>query len=685
MQKTGPGKSHPLGATIHPDGVNFSIFSKNGTVVELLLFEQVESKKPSHIFQLNPIENRTGHYWHICVNNISAGQLYAWRVQGNFLPKEGLRFDKDKVLLDPYGHGVAVGKNYQRQAACWQGENLASCMKNVVVDPRAYDWEDDVPLKTPISQSIIYEMHVGGYTRHPNSGVASEKRGTYAGLMEKIPYLKALGISAVELLPVFQFDEQDAPPGLKNYWGYSTVSFFAPHAGYSSRTDPLGPVDEFRDMVKALHKAGIEVILDVVFNHTAEGGADGPTLSFRGLENSTYYMLDEDRAHYANFSGCGNTLNANHAIVRRMIIDSLHYWVQQMHVDGFRFDLASILSRGEHGSPLKNPPLLWDIESDPVLAGTKLIAEAWDAGGLYEVGNFLGDFFMEWNGHFRDDVRSFWKGDAGTVRRIAARLFGSPDLYSHEEREPEQSVNFISCHDGFTLNDLVSYNIKHNEANGERNRDGSDYNLSWNCGEEGPSHNPAIEHLRNQQVKNFLATTLLSLGTPMISMGDEVRRTQNGNNNVYAQDSEISWFDWSLLEKHADILSFTKKLVNLRLNLSFTQRPTREISLNQLLRVFPATWHGVQLKKTDWAEYSHSLAVTVRSLSQRRLYHIILNSYWEPLEFELPLWNLENGWRRVLDTSQSAAEDLLPIENAPLVNATSYLAQPRSLIVLITD
>jgi isoamylase len=684
MSKPSPGKSFPLGASLHPGGVNFSVFSKNGAVVELLLFDHPEAEKPARVLALNPVENRTGYYWHIYVPGLKDGQLYGWRVQGPNHPEAGLRFDGRKVLIDPYGRGVSVGKNYNRQAACWEGDNLATCLKSVVVDHRAYDWEDDQPLKTPISQSVIYEMHVAGFTRNPNSGVAPEKRGTYAGLIEKIPYLKELGISAVELLPVFQFDEQDAQPGLKNYWGYSPLSFFAPHAAYSSRQDPLGPVDEFRDMVKALHRAGIEVILDVVFNHTAEGSADGPMLSFRGFENRAYYMLESDPAHYANYSGCGNTLNANHAIVRRMIMDSLHYWVQLMHVDGFRFDLASILSRDEQGNPLHSPPLLWDIESDPVLSGTKLIAEAWDAGGLYQVGNFLGDFFMEWNGRFRDDVRSFWRGDQQTVRQMAQRLFGSPDLFSHEEREPEQSVNFVSCHDGFTLNDLVTYEKKHNEANGERNRDGSDYNLSWNCGVEGLTNDPQIQTLRNQQVKNLLATTLLSIGAPMISMGDEVRRTQLGNNNAYSQDNALSWFDWSLLEKHADILGFTKKLIEMRLNLTFTQRPTRDVSLNQLLRVVPATWHGTILNHPDWADQSHSLAVTVRSLSQRRLYHIILNAYWEPLEFELPPWPAEKGWRRLLDTAQPSPDELHPLETAPLINGSLYLAQPRSLVILIS-
>ena len=680
-----PGKSHPLGATINPGGVNFSLFSKHATQVELLLFDYVDANRPARIIQLNIGQNRTGYYWHVFMPGIKAGQLYGWRVQGPNLPQEGLRYDGEKVLLDPYGRGVAVGDNYDRNAACRSGDNAASCMKNVVIDPRTYNWEGDLPLRHPVSRSIIYEMHVGGFTRHPNSGVAPEKRGTYAGLIEKIPYLKSLGVSAVELLPIFQFDEQDAPPGLVNYWGYSPVSFFAPHVRYSSRKDPLGPINEFRDMVKALHKADIEVILDVVYNHTAEGDAEGPTFCFRGLENRAYYILSANRSDYANFTGCGNTLNANHSIVRRMIMDSLHHWVQLMHVDGFRFDLASIFSRDEYGNPLKNPPLLWEIDSDPVLAGTKLIAEAWDAAGLYQVGNFLGDFFMEWNGVFRDDVRSFWKGDTGTVKRISKRLWGSPDLFGHEEREPEQSINFVTCHDGFTLNDLVSYNKKHNGANAEQNRDGNDYNLSWNCGMEGSSLNPEVERLRNRQVKNFLATTLLSLGTPMILMGDEVRRTQLGNNNTFAQDNAISWFDWNLLEEHPDILRFTQKLICLRPNLSFTLRPNLDITLNKLLRDEPVAWHGTHLGHPDWADNSHSIAFMVKSISDERLFYIILNSYWEPLKFELPPLPQSSGfdWRRVVDTWLNSPDDIcLPDEASP-VSGPTYRVQPRSLVVLV--
>ncbi len=369
-------------------------------------------------------------------------------------------------------------------------------------------------------------MHVRGFTAHNSSGVAERKRGTYAGLIEKIPYLQQLGITAVELLPVFHFDVQDCPPGRVNYWGYAPVSFFAPHPAYSSRKDPLGPVDEFRDMVKALHRAGIEVILDVVFNHTAEGDHRGPTLCFRGLDNRAYYILEPDRSRYANYSGTGNTLNANHPIVRRMIVDSLRYWVEEMHVDGFRFDLASILSRDSSGHVMSSPPVLWDIESDPALAGTKMIAEAWDAAGLYQVGSFVGDSWKEWNGRFRDHVRDFIRGAEHSVTRLADSLLGSHEIYGHKGREVEQSVNFVTCHDGFTLNDLVSYNEKHNEENGEDNRDGANDNRSWNCGVEGPSNDPAIENLRNRQVKNFLTVTMLSLGVPMIVMGDEVRRSQ---------------------------------------------------------------------------------------------------------------------------------------------------------------
>src|SRR5580765_3400605 len=431
--------SAPLGATVSDGGVNFSVFAKDATRVELLLFGNAEATEPSHTIALDPQAHRTYHYWHALVPGIGPGQIYGYRAIGPFAPDRGLRFDGEKLLLDPYGRAVAVPRAYDRAAARQPGSNVASAMKSVVSDRNGYDWEDDHPLGRSFAETIIYELHVRGFTQHPSSGVSPEKRGTYAGLIEKIPYLIDLGITAVELLPIFQFDPQDAPESLTNYWGYQPVSFFAPHHAYSSRHGALLTVDEFRDMVKALHRAGIEVILDVVYNHTAEGGADGPTICYRGFANSTYYILPGDKAAYADYTGCGNTLNANQPIVRRMIQDSLRYWVTEMHVDGFRFDLASILTRDESGKPVPNPPVLWDIESEPALAGTKLIAEAWDAAGLYQVGSFIGDTWQEWNGRYRDDLRRFWRGDNGTVRALGVRFLGSPDLYGHEDREAEQS------------------------------------------------------------------------------------------------------------------------------------------------------------------------------------------------------------------------------------------------------
>jgi glycogen operon protein len=673
------GRSSPLGAVLVPGGVNFSIYSRSASGVELVFLDREDDAQPARTFSLDPWANRTGHYWHVFVPGVEPGRLYGYRVSGTFDPATGMRFDPAKVLLDPYGRGVVVPKNYSREAASLKGDNAATAMKSVVFDPHAYDWEGDKPLRRPASRTIIYEMHVRGFTRHPSSGLPEETRGTYAGLIEKIPYLRQLGITAVELLPVFQFDSQYAPPGLVNYWGYAPVSFFAPHRGYSSRQDPAGPAIEFRDMVKALHRAGIEVILDVVFNHTAEGAHTGPTLSFRGLENEIYYMLERDRSRYADYSGTGNTLNGNHPIVRRMILDSLRYWVKEMHVDGFRFDLASILDRDESGNLMPNPPVLWDIDTDPELAGTKLIAEAWDAAGLYQVGNFLGDNWREWNGRFRDDVRGFLRGDEGSVASFADRLLGSPQLYGHKEREAEASVNFATCHDGFTLNDLVSYSDKHNEANDENNRDGTNDNRSWNWGVEGPTDNPEIQKLRNRQVKNFFTVNLLSLGLPMILMGDEVLRTQQGNNNAWCQDNETSWLDWALTTKNAGVLRFVKLLCARRLLLDADSGCP---SLSQLLRVADITWHGVKLGQPDWSAASHSLALCFEAPNENLLVYFILNAYWEPLEFELPLANNGNPWRRWIDTTLDSPADITEWESAPPVEMPIWRAGPHSVTVL---
>ncbi len=678
------GQAFPIGATVLHDGVNFCMYSKNATRVELLLFKHAESDTPFETIVLNKEEHRTGFYWHVLIKGLKGGQLYAYRVHGPFSPSMGHRFDLQKVLLDPYSKSVFIPKAYQRDLAIVPGDNVGSAMKSIVVDTSTYDWEGDRHPHHSFAKTIIYELHVKGFTRHPNSGIQADKMGTYAGLIEKIPYLKDLGITAVELLPVFQFDEQDAPEGKTNYWGYSPVSFFAPHRAYSSCKDSMGPINEFRDMVKALHKADIEVILDVVYNHTTENDENGPTLNLKGVENSTYYLLEDYNEGYANYSGCGNTVNANHSVVRRMIRDSLRFWVSEMHVDGFRFDLASILTRDESGNPQVNPPILWEIESDPVLAGTKLIAEAWDAAGLYQVGNFIGDRWSEWNGKFRDDVRSFMKGDKGTVSDFASRILASPDIYGHRNRPPEVSVNFITCHDGFTLNDLVSYNEKHNEANGENNRDGENNNLSWNCGVEGPTTDLDIEKLRERQIKNFLVAILLPYGVPMLLMGDEVRRTQLGNNNAYCQDNEISWFDWDLFEKNRSMFRFVSILNRFRtkrgLGKNYPNLTLTEILQNK--RSFE--WHGIRLGQPDWSNTSHSLACTSKTKKNDFVLHLMWNAYSEGLDFQIPdPQNFERKkWVCIIDTSLPSPEDIVLLEDAKKVDGNNYLVKANSMVLL---
>ncbi len=684
MRPVTAGRPSPIGATVTEGGVNFSLFSRTASSVELLLFDREDSPKPSRVVAFNPVANRTYHYWHYFLPGVKSGQLYGYRVSGPNEPQRGLRFDPEKVLLDPYCRGLVSPKGYTPEAARKPGDNAATAMKSVVVDSSAYDWESDAPLRLPSAQTAIYEMHVKGFTRHPSSGIKEQVRGTYAGLVAKIPYLKDLGITAVELLPIHAFDPLACPPGLVNYWGYQSVSYFAPHPQYSSRRDPLGPVDEFRDMVKALHRAGIEVILDVVYNHTAEGNHDGPTLGYKGIDNPTYYILERGGAHYADYSGCGNTLNANHPIVRRMIVDSLRYWVTEMHVDGFRFDLASILSRDQNGHPLPNPPVLWDIESDPALAGTKLIAEAWDAGGLYQVGSFVGDAWKEWNGRFRDDTRDFFRCEPGSLSRFADRLIGSHEVYGHKRREAEQSINFVTCHDGFTLNDLVSYNQKHNEANGEQNRDGEGHNRSWNCGVEGPTADPMIEELRNRQIKNFLTVTMMSIGIPMVLMGDEVRRSQGGNNNSYCHDNDANAFDWSLVEKHADVHRFVKLLLARRL-LRDVAHEEQRVSLTQLIERANKSWHGVKLNEPDWGEGSYSIAFGAELKNQGSMFHLILNAFWEPLDFELPTTVGRGPWRRWIDTSLKSPQDIVEWRSACQVPGNTYHAGPRSVVMPYTE
>ena len=664
-----PGKSFPLGATVYPDGVNFCIFSRAETL-ELLLFAHPEAPKPSRIIVLDPKIHCSCYYWHVFIQGIKSGQVYAYRAHGEYVPEKGLRFDGSKVLLDPYAKAIAGDKIYNRQAASEPGDNCSQALRAVVVDTSNYDWQGDRHPRTPYSHSIIYELHVGGFTSHPNSGVSAEKRGTFAGLIEKIPYLQQLGITAVELLPIHYFDIQDAPEGQKNYWGYSTIGFFAPHHSYSSCSDPLGALDEFRDLVKALHQAGIEVILDVVFNHTAEGDHQGPTISWRGLDNQTYYILSEDQVDYHNYSGCGNSFKANHPVVSRFIIDCLRYWVDAA---GASLWHTSIVTAN----------ILWAIESDPVLAKTKLIAEAWDAAGLYGVGRFvdLGDWFTEWNGPFRDDVRRFIKGDEGMVKPLSARILASPDMYSHADSDINRSINFVTCHDGFTLNDLVSYNQKHNQANGEDNRDGSNDNYSWNCGAEGATEEPEIEQLRLKQIKNFFTVLFMSQGTPMILMGDEVRRTKQGNNNTYCQNNELSWFDWSNLESNLELFRFVKNAIALIQGLEVFR-------LEQALATTKGKapyliWHGLKLHQPDWSEESRYLAFTLVHSQYSEYLHVMFNAYWKSLTFELPQLSSGHNWYRIIDTSLPTPNDFCELATAPVVPDWHYQVQPRTCVVLI--
>jgi isoamylase len=676
------GNSYPIGPTLTPDGANFCLFSKNCEQVELLLFTGKDEIVPSKVIKLDNRVNRTGNYWHTFIPGIKTGQLYGYRVIGEFDPDKGHRFDREKILLDPYAKGVAIPEGFNRQLFTTTGAVNSPPMKSVVCDLANYDWEGTSRPCRAFAQTVIYELHVGGFTRHKNSGVSEINRGKYSGLIEKIPYLVNLGITAVELLPVFQFDVQDSPTGLINYWGYSPISFFAPHNGYARSNDPLVALNEFRDMVKALHKAGIEVILDVVFNHTAEGGINGPNYCFRGIDNSIYYSLDQRKSDYADYTGTGNTINANNPIVRRMIVDSLHFWAEEMQVDGFRFDLASILSRDEKGRPIENAPVLWDIDSDPALAGTKLIAEAWDAAGLYQVGSFIGDSWREWNGKFRDDVRSFFRGDQGTLSRFVTRTLGSPDLYESSNREPEKSINFVTCHDGFTLCDLVSYNSKHNEANGEGNRDGTNDNFSWNCGIEGPTSDEAITALRNRQCRNFLAISLLSVGAPMILMGDEVMRSQLGNNNAYCQDNELSWFDWDMVQKHSGLHRFVKSLIESRLRRDMA-RDQFNMSLQQLLSRAKFKWHGIKLNQPDWSEHSHAIAIEVESLSGSFHIHYMINASSQALTFDIPLMNGSRTWRRWIDTSLPSPDDIGSWEDGQVVPGQTYQLMDHSLAVLV--
>jgi len=705
-RKTKPGYPLPPGVKLDRQGAQFSIFSRHATAVTLILFSSTEPNSEYDEIPFDPVINKTGDIWHIWVGKVTQGQLYGYRIDGPYDPEEGHRFNRNKLLLDPYAK--AVTGNFQwdlsdargydqtspRQDLSFSEKDSAQGAPKCIVIGRRFDTFDK-QLTIPYQDTIIYELHVKGFTYHQSSKV--KQRGTFKGITEKIPYLKELGITAVELMPIQEFDEDEnininpiTGEKLKNYWGYSTISFLAPRGKYSASGSMGEQVAECKAMISELHRSGIEVILDIVFNHTAEGDHLGPTLCFRGIDNSIYYMLDDNKRFYRNFSGCGNTLNCNHPLVRDFIIECLKYWVIEMQVDGFRFDLASILGRDQNGTILSNPPLLEKISEDPILRNTKIIAEAWDAAGAYQVGDFPGRW-GEWNGKFRDDVRHFWRGDENTVRSFATRITGSSDLYYKKNPGPLGSINFITCHDGFTLNDLVSFAEKHNIENGENNLDGENNNLSDNLGIEGLEAPPLIEKLRKQQIKNFLATLFLSQGVPMILAGDEFRRTQRGNNNAYCQDNEISWINWEYLQQHGDIFRFCKEMIGFRKAHPVLRRKTFFQGKCAGENTFDIAWHGIKTGEPDWSPQSHSIACLINGDCVREDYgipdndiYMAFNASRYHLDFEIPEAPSGGNWYIAINTSMESPLDILASGEEIFHKDSAIAVRRLSTIVLIS-
>jgi isoamylase len=706
-----PGKPLPFGATVNSRGTQFAVFSRHATAVSLLLFDDPQDAFPAREIALDSATNRTGDVWHAQVDGAGPGTYYLFRVDGPYRPEEGHRFNPHKLLLDPYVK--AVTGNFTWDFADARGfdpgspdgdlsmsttSDAAGMPKGIVIADD-FDWQGDRPLNNPLRFSVIYETHVRGLTRHPSSGV--EHPGTFRGVIEKIPYLQDLGVTALELLPVQEFDElantrRNPRTGerLQNYWGYDTISFFAPKSRYSASGALGEQVTEFKEMVRELHAAGIECILDIVFNHTAEGDMTGPSLCFRGWDNSIYYMLDEkDLRLYRNFTGCGNTMNCNHPIVRTLIMDCLRYWVVEMHVDGFRFDLGSVLGRDTEGNIMENPPILERIAEDPVLRHTKIIAEAWDAAGAYQVGWFPGGRWAEWNDRFRDDVRRFWRGDPGRVPNLATRLAGSSDLYLRDGRKPFHSINFLTSHDGFTLSDLVSYAEKHNLDNGEGGEDGFGNNLSANYGVEGETEDPGIQSLRNRQVKNLLATLLLSLGTPMLLGGDEMRRTQMGNNNPWCQNNEMSWYDWRLLEAHADIHRFCREAIAFRKRHHAFLRPEfwngKDASRNAIPDI---AWFTAAGEPADWSPESGTLALLIDGNKadidadrDDNDFYVMYNASEEEVSFTLaPIPPGKEGWYRAIDTALAPPLDIARSGEEERVARDTYRVAGRSVAALLS-
>ncbi len=667
----------PFGATLQDTGVQFSVFSRSATAMRLLLYNKVNDREPAEIIDFDRDTDRWGDVWSLNVPGVDKGQLYHFQASGPWDPDRGHRFDSEARLIDPYAQALAG--EFQKSE-----DGILRPPKCVVVDDD-FDWDGDRHIRRDISESVIYEMHVRGFTKSRSSKV--EAPGSYLGVIEKIPYLQSLGVTAVELMPINEFPIRDIL-GKKldrpNYWGYDPMAFFSPHRGYADSNQPGAQVREFKEMVKALHRAGIEVILDVVFNHTCEGNEDGPTLSFKGLENQVYYILSEGK-HYCNFSGCGNTINGNHPIVREMIFHCLRHWVHNYHIDGFRFDLASILSRDRTGNLIPNPPMVELIAEDPLLADTKIIAEAWDAAGAYQVGSFGNHRWAEWNGRYRDDVRGFWRGDSGTLGALATRLAGSSDLYEHDGRPPHCSINFITSHDGFTMNDLVSYKQKHNQANGENNCDGDNHNISDNYGAEGTTRKKSINTIRTQQIKNMLTTLMLSQGVPMLVSGDEVRRTQKGNNNAYCQDNDTSWFNWRLVEKNADMLRFVQSLIKFRRAQPTVRRKSYLTGLPNEGRMIPdVSWYAPDGSQLDWSQHELAMVAYIAAPSRAddpqglgRDIVLMFNSTGQIRQFVMPEIGRGTQWSLFVDTAAESPGDIYPKVDGPTPPSGRKIEMPQ--------
>jgi isoamylase len=689
------GSPLPFGAHQEGEGVNFALFSRHATRVLLELYERLDARSPIRVIELDPARHRTGDVWHVWVRGIRAGQLYAYRIDGPYQPEQGHRFNVHKLLLDPFATALDGVKNWDFEAA--RGYDSSSDLTDLsfstlddanttpkcVLTDADFDWEGDLPLRHPASDTVIYETHVRGFTIDPSSGATHP--GTFRGLTEKIPYLQDLGVTAIELMPVQEFNENElsrldpiSKERLRNYWGYNPAALLAPKQSYGAQGSPAQQIIEFREMVKCFHRAGIEVVLDIVLNHTGEGSELGPTICFRGTDNSIFYMLQEGgRRYYKDFSGAGNTLNANHPVVRDFIIHVLRYWAMHMHIDGFRFDLASVLGRDQHGNLLQNAPLLESIAEDPILRDVRLIAEAWDAGGAYQVGSFSRCRWAEWNGRFRDDVRRYWLGDPGMMGQFAERICGSADLYQRSGKGPENSLNFITSHDGFTLNDLVTYKQKHNEENGENGRDGTDANYSDNCGVEGPSDFPAVEALRNRLIKNFLLTLFISRGVPMLLAGDEFRRTQKGNNNAYCQDNAVSWMEWALLEKHREIHRFARGMIAFR-------RAHPVLRESAFYTDADIQWFGPQGTTPAWADPGRkSFACLILGQSDDELF-LMFNADTAPADFSLPTARNNRVWHLAADTSRLAPDDLYEPGKEPSIQGQiGFRVEPRSSAILL--